>query len=180
MKIIQGKYKGTNLSGFDIVGTRPTMDRVKESLFAIIQEQIPHKNILDLFAGSGNLGIEALSMGSEDVVFVDNNKVAINTIKKNLAKIKENRLVLNMDYNEALEYFYNQGKKFDIIFLDPPYNTNYIEHSLSLIENYNLLNSSGIVVCESDDLSKIKYSTSFIEYKSRKYGQKNVVILKKK
>lgn len=178
MKIIQGKYKGTVLKGFDIDGTRPTMDRVKESLFAMIQKNIKDKNALDLFAGSGNLGIEALSMGAKSVYFVDKNPIAIKTIKENLNKIKIESQVLKNDYKDALKAFENKTK-FDLIFLDPPYKTNYIEESLKLIERYDLLNKDGLVVCESDDVNKIKYSNYYQEYKNRKYSEKIVVILKR-
>ena len=178
MKIIQGKYKGIVLKGFDIDGTRPTMDRVKESLFAMIQNNIKDKNALDLFAGSGNLGIEALSMGAKSVYFVDKNPIAIKTIKENLNKIKIESQVLKNDYKDALKAFENKTK-FDLIFLDPPYKTNYIEESLKLIERYDLLNKDGLVVCESDDVNKIKYSNYYQEYKNRKYSEKIVVILKR-
>ena len=96
MKIISGKYKGRNIVGYDINGTRPTMDRVKESLFAMIQNYIDNSNCLDLFAGSGNLGLEALSNGASSCTFIDNNKIAIKTIKDNLARldIKEYNLYL--------------------------------------------------------------------------------------
>lgn len=88
MRVISGKYKGRNIKGFDIIGTRPTMDRVKESLFATINNKLKNSVILDLFAGSGNLGIEALSNGSVEAYFVDNNKVAIKVIKDNIRDLK--------------------------------------------------------------------------------------------
>lgn len=178
MKIIQGKYKGTILKGFDIAGTRPTMDRVKESLFAMIQNDITDSIVLDLFAGSGNLGIEALSMNAKDSIFVDNNTVAIKTIKENLNKINENRQVLKMRYEEALKCFFENNVKFDIIFLDPPYNTDYIEKSTNLITKYQLLKQNGLIVCETDDIVKIKYPAIYHEIKNKQYGQKTVVILK--
>ena len=178
MKIIQGKYKGRVLKGFDIEGTRPTMDRVKESLFAMIQNKINGSTILDLFSGSGNLGIEALSMNAKDVVFVDKNKICYKTIKENLSMINEEREVLNLDYKEALKYL--KGKyKFDIIFLDPPYKDDLIEKSLNLICEYDLLSENGIIVCETDNINKIKTKYMLNEVKNRKYGEKIVVILKK-
>ena len=134
MKVIQGKHKGTILKGFDINGTRPTMDRVKESLFAMIQNDIYNKSCLDLFAGSGNLGIEALSMQAKQVVFVAHNQTAIKTIKENLSKVHEQAKVINLDYQKALNYFYQNNITFDIIFLDPPYQTYYIKKSIELID----------------------------------------------
>lgn len=176
MKIIQGKHKGTILKGFEIDGTRPTMDRVKESLFAMIQNNIADSTVLDLFAGSGNLGIEALSMGAKECYFVDKNSIACKTIKENLDKVREFGTILKSDYNDALNSFKN---KFDIIFLDPPYNTDYINKSLELISKNNLLADSGIVICESNDINRISYDNYFTSFKERKYGKKIVVILKK-
>lgn len=178
MKIIQGKYKGRTLKGFDIEGTRPTMDRVKESLFAMIQNKINNSIVLDLFSGSGNLGIESLSMNAKDVVFVDKNRICFKTIKENLSMINEEREVLNLDYIEALKIL-KEKYKFDIIFLDPPYKGDLIEKSINLICEYDLLNENGIVVCETDDINKIKIPDVLKEVKNRKYGEKIVVILKK-
>lgn len=178
MKIIQGKYKGRTLKGFDIEGTRPTMDRVKESLFAMIQNKINNSIVLDLFSGSGNLGIESLSMNAKDVVFVDKNRICFKTIKENLSMINEEREVLNLDYIQALKIL-KENYKFDIIFLDPPYKGDLIEKSINLICEYDLLNENGIVVCETDDINKIKIPDVLKEVKNRKYGEKIVVILKK-
>ena len=142
MKIISGKYKGRKLDGFDIDGTRPTMDRVKESLFAIIQNYISESIVLDLFAGSGNLGIEALSEGAKYAYLVDKNIKCIKTIKKNVNNIGiENVKIIHNDYRKVLK---DINKKFDLIFLDPPYKTNCIEESIKLIDEYNLLNDNGI------------------------------------
>ena len=180
MKVISGKYKGRNIEGFDIDGTRPTMDRVKESLFGMIQGYINDSIILDLFSGSGNLAIESLSEGAKYAYSVDSNYKAIKTIKKNVDTIKVNDIeVLNMDYIEALKYFNNKNINFDIIFLDPPYKTNFIEKSIKLIDEYNLLKDDGIIVCESDSLDKVIYTDKFISVKDKKYGDKYIVLLKK-
>ena len=180
MKIISGKYKGRIIEGHDINGTRPTMDRVKESLFSTIQEYIYGSTILDLFSGSGNLAFESLSNGSIKAYIVDNNNKAINTIKRNIEKIKiTDAEILNMDYKKALELLNERQIKLDIIFLDPPYKTNYIETSLKIIDNYNLLNDKGIIICESDSLDKIVYSNKYKEIKNKRYGDKYIVILEK-
>ena len=180
MKIISGKYKGRNIEGYDIVGTRPTMDRVKESLFATIQNYIDDSIVLDLFSGSGNLGLEALSEGAKYAYLVDHNFKAIKTINKNLTTIgiKEAEAI-NMDYKKALSYFKDKNIKFDLIFLDPPYKTNCIEESIKLIDEYNLLNDNGIIVCESDNLDKIVYTDKFSAIRDRHYGDKYIVLLKK-
>lgn len=180
MIIISGKYKGRRLEGFYIDGTRPTMDRVKESLFGMIQNCINNSYVLDLFSGSGNLAIEALSEGASSAYLVDLNKKACAVIKRNIKNIGvSNCNVLCMDYKMALKYFYDKSIKFNIIFLDPPYKTSYIEDALKLISRYDLLLDSGIVVCESDSIDKIVYDDMFISYKEKKYGDKFVVLLKK-
>lgn len=179
MKIISGIYKGRKIEGHDIDGTRPTMERVKESLFAIIQNNIPESIVLDLFSGSGNLAIEALSQGSKYAYLVDSNKKATNYIRKNLQNIRiENAEIINMDYKKALEHLAKKNVKLDLIFLDPPYKTNYIEESIKLIEKYQLLNEDGLIICENDSLDRIIYSNKFTSVKERKYGDKWVVILK--
>ena len=178
MKIISGKYKGRNLDGHNLDGTRPTMERVKESLFAIIQNHLDNAIVLDLFSGSGNLGIEALSEGASFTYLVDFNKKAADTIKKNLNTIgiKEAE-VINLDYKKALNYL--KDKKMDLIFLDPPYKTDFIEQSIKLIDEYNMLNDDGLIICENDSLDKIVYPDNYEVVKDRKYGDKWVVILKK-
>ena len=178
MKIISGKYKGRNLDGHNLDGTRPTMERVKESLFAIIQNHLDNAIVLDLFSGSGNLGIEALSEGASYAYLVDFNKKAAITIKNNLNNIgiKEAE-VINLDYKKALNYL--KDKRMDLIFLDPPYKTDYIEQSIKLIDEYNMLNEDGLIICENDSLDKIVYPENYEVVKDRKYGDKWVVILKK-
>lgn len=178
MKVISGKYKGRNIEGFDIDGTRPTMDRVKESLFAMIQNYLDNATILDLFSGSGNLAIESLSEGAKSAVLVDSNYKAIKVIEGNIKTIGiADTKVLNMDYKKAIEYLKNET--FNIIFLDPPYKTNYIEEAMNLISKYNILSNDGIVVCESDSLDKIVYDDNYKCIKDKKYGDKYIVILKK-
>ena len=177
MKVISGKYKGRNLEGFNLVGTRPTMDRVKESLFGMIQNYVKDSIVLDLFAGSGSLGIEALSEGASFVYFVDSNKKAIFTIEKNIDLVNDtNNLIILGDYKKVLKEL--SDKKFSLIFLDPPYNTNYIEESIKLIDEYNLIDE-GIIVCETDNIDKVVYPNSFSCVKNKKYGDKFIVILEK-
>lgn len=179
MKVISGIYKGRNIEGFDLDGTRPTMDRVKESLFAMIQNNIKDSVVLDLFSGSGNLGIEALSNGAKYAYLVDKNYKACNTINKNIDNIGVDCCeVLNIDYKAALKYFFDNNIKFDLIFLDPPYKTDYIEKSIELIDKYDLLNTDGLIICENDSIDRIIYSDKYNCIKSKKYGDKWVVILR--
>ena len=179
MRVISGKYKGRKLLGYDNENTRPTMDRVKESLFASIQNYIKDSVVLDLFAGTGALGIEALSMGAKSAYLVDRDKKAYNIINNNINNIGiDNCNILNMDYIEALKYYDKENIKFDIIFLDPPYNSNYIEKSIELISKYNLLNDNGIIIVENDNVNRIIFDEKYKTIKEKKYKDKWVVILK--
>lgn len=177
MKVISGIYKGRKLDGFDIEGTRPTMDRLKESLFATIQNYIKDSIVLDLFSGSGNLGIEALSEGAKYAYLVDKNIKCIRVINKNINNLKiSNVKILNLDYKKAL-YFIEE--KLDLIFLDPPYKTDYIEEAIKLITKLDILSDKGLIICESADLNKIVYPSSLKKIKEKKYGNKYIVLLKK-
>ena len=172
MRVISGKYKGKQLDGFDINGTRPTMDRVKESMFASIQNYVKDSIVLDLFAGSGSLGIEALSMGAKECYFVDSGHEVFKVLKNNTKDIDGAKLY-NKDYEEALNSFNN---KFDLILLDPPYSLNLINNCLDIIYKNELLNDNGIIVCEyeTEDVD----SEYFELIKEKKYGSKYVKIFK--
>lgn len=173
MRVISGRYKGKKLKGFDIEGTRPTMDRVKESLFGMIQGYINDSIVLDLFAGSGALGIEALSEGASKCIFIDNNKKCIDIVKDNIKGFDEDIEVINTDYKRYLK---ETDLKFDIIFLDPPYRAGVLNKALRIIEQRSLLNDGGIVVCEYENL---KLETNLVKIKEKNYGPKIVSILEK-
>lgn len=176
MRIISGKYKGKQIEGFNIDGTRPTMDRVKESLFGSIQNYIKESICLDLFAGSGSLGFEALSNGASKCFFVDNNNIVIKQLNKTIHSLNiQDSIVLNMDYKDALNKFKNDNIKFDLIFLDPPYKFNLIDNCLELIDKYNLLSDNGLIICEYEtEEFDIK---SFKLLKEKKYGLKKIKII---
>ncbi len=173
MRVISGKYKGKKLNGFNLNGTRPTMDRVKESLFAIINPYLKGSVCLDLFAGSGALGIEAVSNGASSIVFVDNSPNAIKILKENTNKIDENVEIVLSDYKKYLK---TTSKKFDIIFLDPPYDRHLISKAINYILENNLLNDGGLLVCEYES-EIINCSLQVIKEKS--YGGKNIKIFQK-
>ena len=130
MRIISGKAKGTKLYTLEGTNTRPTLDRVKESIFNIIQSEIDGAKVLDLFAGSGAIGLEFLSRGAEKAVLCDQSKDAVEIIKKNVQKthMEDYVQVFNMGFEKCLEKLKDQ--QFDFIYLDPPYATDYIEKSL--------------------------------------------------
>ena len=180
MKIISGSLKGRTIKGFDIDGTRPTMDRVKESLFSTIQNYIESSICLDLFAGSGNLGFEAISNGAKYCYFNDINKKCTNLIEKTIKEfnISDKSRVLNMHYNKALKYFIGENIKFDIIFLDPPYKMENLNEIIEIIYKNNMLNENGIIVCEVDTLYINTYY--YEKIKDKKYGNKYIIIYKNK
>lgn len=182
MKIISGFLKGRIVEGYKIEGTRPTMDRVKESIFSMIQLYIKDSIVLDLFSGSGNYGIEAISNYAKFVYFNDKNKECVKCIQKHLDKfnIKDKCLVFQSDYLECLSDFKKKDEKIDIIFLDPPYKLLVVGDILSFIAKNNLLNNKGIVVCEiqGDKLEDRYLNLEKIKYK--KYGEKEVYIYQKK
>ena len=169
MQIISGKYKGLKLDGYSVKGTRPTMARVRESLFATIQGFLEGAEVLDLFAGTGILGIEALSNGAHSCTFVEKNAKMILVLENNLKKINNSYQIIKSDFRKI------KGK-FDIIFLDPPYDSNYLKIALDLILENEILKENGIIVCETE--KEIQYR-NFKIIKEKKYGKKEIKILKK-
>lgn len=179
MRVISGMLKGRNIEGFTINGTRPTMDRVKESVFGMIQNNIKNSICLDLFAGSGSLGIEAISNGVKKCYFVDNNPIAINILNKNIDNfnISDKSITIKNDYNNALSNFKNQNIKFDIIFLDPPYNMHILNDVMKYIVKNNLLNEEGLIICEVDN-EYLQDINGLEIIKMKKYGTTFVYIYK--
>lgn len=171
MRVISGIYKGKYLKGFNIEGTRPTMDRIKESLFGMIQNDIQNSICLDLFAGSGSLGIEALSNGAKKCYFNDSNNEMIKILKENLQNV-EDSIVLNKSYISFLD---NIGETFDIIFLDPPYKMNLITPSIKKILDNDLLNKGGLIICEYEEENIV---CSLKAIKDKNYGSKKIIIYK--
>ena len=147
MRVISGKARGVALKTPEGLATRPTIDRVKEALFSIIQFDIPGAIVLDLFGGTGQLGIEALSRGAKQAVFVDHSAVACKLIRENLKKTKleEQAKVVQADYASFLR---STAEHFQIILLDPPYADVFLENSLKMITEIDILQSGGIIVAE--------------------------------
>lgn len=180
MKIISGKYKGRVLKGFSVDGTRPTMDRVKESVFAMIQDYIKDSIVLDLYSGSGNLAIEAISNGAKYAYLVDNSKDAIKMIKCNISMLNiNNAIVIEDNSKKAVNKLIDNGVSFNIVFLDPPYLTNELDSILKILnENYNKLNKDILIICETTLNIDYNIYKNFKIYKEKKYGNKIVTILK--
>ena len=148
MRVISGSARGRRLKELQGMDTRPTTDKVKESLFNIIQFEIEGRRVLDLFGGTGQLGIEALSRGADHCTFVDMRKEAAALIRENLrlAGLSERSRVVQGD---ALSFLSSCGEKFDVILLDPPYHTELLEKSVERITEFDILREHGIIICES-------------------------------
>lgn len=182
MRIISGTMRGTKLFTLEGENTRPTLDRVKEALFSKINYILPDTIVLDLFAGSGALGLESLSRGAKKIYLCDQSRDAIKIINQNIEKTrtKERTELLNCDYKKALEEFKNKKVKFDIVFLDPPYKTNYAEDAVKIIITENLLNVDGLIILETDDKEKVikNLDTQLVEIKDiKKYGRVYLLFL---
>ncbi len=149
---------------------RPTTDRVKEALFGSIQFSVPGATVLDLFAGSGALGLEAISRGATKAFFVEHDKDALKTIEKNISKcgFSSSSEVIKKDYENALKYFENK-QKFDIVFIDPPYNSGYYDNVVLLLKKYNLIDNETILVLESSNVLQLDANWVYI-YNRKKYG----------
>lgn len=179
MRVISGDLKGRSILGFNMDGTRPTMDRVKESIFSSIQLLVPNSICLDLFAGSGSLGIEAISNGAKICYFVDKSDKAFNILKTNMNNFKiDNSVILKMDYKSALNNFKNDNLVFDIIFLDPPYNMHIINDIIDYIAKNNLLSNDGVIICEVDENYLNVQIDNLIQYKNKRYGSTYVYYYK--
>lgn len=183
MRVISGSARGTVLHSIEDISTRPTLDRVKESLFNIIQNDIEDTTVLDLFAGSGAIGIEFLSRRAKQVYFCDKSSKAVAMIEKNLekTKLKEKAIVYNKDYIDCINTVKNI--KFDIIFLDPPYKEEFALDAIEKISNLQLLKDDGIIIIETDeperDINRInKMNINYKIYDLRKYGRVSLIFLK--
>lgn len=169
MRVVGGKYRGLNLVEFKGNEIRPTADRVKESLFNILYDKIAQASVLDLFCGSGNLGVECISRGASFVHFNDLSKESLKVLSQNLNKLKgeKNYLVTNLDYLNCL---YSTNIRFDVILMDPPYKFDFIEPALNAIKKRKILNNCGIVVYEWDKPYEGEV-IGFEKYDQRKYGK---------
>lgn len=185
MRIIAGKYKAKRLNSPKTDKTRPTLDRVKEALFSKINFELQDSVVLDLFAGSGALALESISRGAKEAVLCDSSREAIKIIKQNIEKTKTNEktLILNLDYKKALEDLKNKDIKFDIVFLDPPYQTDFAEEAVKIIIENKLLNEDAIIILETDNKEKVikNLDTELIEIKDiKKYGRVDLLFLNRK
>ena len=179
MRVITGTARGTKLLTPEGLHTRPTSDRVKEAVFSAIQFEIAGARVLDLFAGTGQLGIEALSRGASYAVFTDNDEKAVRLIKENLnrAKFNDCATVIRSDY---LSYLRSTRDKFDLIFLDPPYKENFLEIAIRTISEIDILRNRGIIICEKTAERIIDGDfADLVRMKEYRYGSTSVVLYRK-
>ena len=179
MRVITGKARGMKLKSLE--GTeliRPTADMVKEAMFSIVQFEVEDAVVLDLFSGSGQLGIEALSRGARKVYFVDSSPVAVSVIKENLAhtKLEENAVIVNMPNSAFLR---SAKEKIDIALLDPPYGKKLIQRSLPALTE--IMSSDGIIICEHETECRLpEEENGFAISKTHKYGKISLTVYRRK
>lgn len=181
MRIISGTARGTKLYTLEGKTTRPTLDRVKESLFNIIQNEIPNSVFLDLFSGSGAIGLEAASRGVKKVILCDKSKDAVKVINKNIEKTHLSGKVelYNLDYESLLETKINE--KLNIVYIDPPYDSDFAIKSIKVILERKLIDENSVIIVETDDEEKILENLKTVKIDitdKRKYGRAVLIFLK--
>jgi len=183
MRIISGSARGTKLFTLDGLNTRPTLDRVKEPLFNILNFRLIDSIVLDLFAGSGALGLEAISRGARKAILGENNREAQNIILKNIekTKFKDRATLIGADFKKVLTIVSKEKIKCDVIFIDPPYKTNLIKKALVEILEMDILNDDAIIVLETDEPGRIEVEIEGLNLRIddvRKYGRVSLFFLK--
>lgn len=182
MRIISGKYKGHQLVSFDANHIRPTTDRVKETEFNILMHEIADSEVLDLFCGTGNLGLEALSRGASSVVFVDKNKKSIDITKKNIEKLKINKADYSIVLSDVISFLKTySGPSFDVIFADPPFTEKMAHDVLSALAESKVFSRKSILAIESEKKERLDDEYGIL-YKSdrRVFGDKILSFFKMK
>ena len=179
MRVITGKARGVQLKTPEGMQTRPTADRVKEALFSIINFDIPGADVLDLFGGTGQLGIEALSRGAKSAVFIDQSEQACRLIRENLkrTKLEQEARVIRGDY---MDYLSRCREKYDIILLDPPYAEVFLENALKRITEIDILRSGGIIVAERPLEKELPWEfEGYTRSRDYKYGKILLTVFRK-
>lgn len=182
MRVITGIAKGRKLFTPKNNRVRPTTDRIKESIFNIISDRIDDCFFMDCFSGTGSMGIEAASRGAHEIYLIDNHKESLQVINKNIkiTGFNENMHVLPMDIFRGLEYLKDKKIKFDIIFMDPPYNLNIITQCIEEISNKDLLNDNGIIIAEHDKNYLLNEQIGNIRViDARNYGNSSITLYEK-
>jgi 16S rRNA (guanine(966)-N(2))-methyltransferase RsmD len=177
MRIISGVAKGRKLVSPEGMNTRPTLDRIKESIFNIIQHSVVDAKVVDVFAGTGSLGLEAVSRGAKECYLIDKGDVTFKCLKQNVDNLNFNDRCkcFNIDSYSALKGFGEKGLIFDLIFIDPPYLKDMIPPAVDIITEKNLLAKDGLIVAKIDTKEELYNGNSVIKlFDSRKYGNTTV------
>lgn len=177
MRVITGSCRGMRLRSLEGLATRPTAERVKEGMFSAIQFEIEGRKVLDLYAGTGQLGIEALSRGASHAVFVDASKESIQVIRENLQHTQLNQ-VSTILQSESIAYLDRCREKFGLIFLDPPYQTGMLNSALKKISEIDILSESGIIICEYAMDQPPKVPEGMVLSRNYRYGKTGVALLR--
>lgn len=178
MRVIAGTARGIKLKTLEGINTRPTSDRVKEAIFNIIQFELPDKRILDLFGGSGQLAIEAVSRGAAYADVVDNSRAAFGVILENIKNCGfTDRIKARL--SSYSEFIKSTSEKYDIIFLDPPYKSAGMSSAISKIIAFDILSNSGIIICEFDKSTKLFDTPENYCVREYSYGRTGVYVLRK-
>ena len=179
MRIITGKARGTRLFTLPGDATRPTSEKVKEAVFSVIQFDIEGRRILDLFAGSGQLALEALSRGALNAVAVDSSRDAVSVIRKNAEKtrLSDSLKIITADYKTAVKQLSGKNK-FDIVFIDPPYAAKLAGDAVRRVCEAGLLSESAVIIAESDEDKNYENETVSL-YRSYRYGKTFISVYKK-
>jgi 16S rRNA (guanine(966)-N(2))-methyltransferase RsmD len=150
MRIIGGKAKGRKLSVIKTKGVRPTPDNVKESIFSMIQGRVEGRTVLDLFAGTGTLGLEALSQGAKKAIFVEKDGSCLKMLLKNrdLCGFQDEAEIISLHAEVALKFLKRRAEKVDLVFIDPPYGSGYVEKTLRFINAHDMVNGGGLIVAQ--------------------------------
>lgn len=179
MRVVSGKYKGFVLQAPKASSSRPTDNKVKEAIFDMLYPFGKEITALDLFSGTGQMGIEFLSRGAREVVFNERNSSTFSILKKNIEKVKSSNVSVDrLDFKKALKKYKDCERSFDYIFLDPPYEGDLVEQSIKLILEYELLADEGIIITESDRDLDFSYIRELTLIKAKSYGRKKVNIYK--
>ena len=176
MRVITGSARGRRLRELEGFETRPTTDRVKESIFNIIQFRVEGRRVLDLFAGTGQMGIEALSRGAKSATFVDRRSDAVRLVKENLAlcRLEEGARVIQGD---ALDFLSRTEETFDLIFLDPPYGSGLLKNALERIAKFDILSDHGIILCETSVTELLpELPPPYREGRAYRYGKIKITV----
>jgi len=177
MRVLAGKYKSKKIQTINNSNTRPMMSKVREAIFNSIQFLIDDKDVLDLYAGSGSLGIEALSRGAKFVTFVEKSKECIEILNKNLKEYENNFIITSSPVDTFIKSSINT---YDIVFYDPPYelDKNIVQKEINNLEN--LLNDSSYVIIHRHKVSsEIEFSKNYEIHREKNYGQSKIIILRK-